>query len=151
MTAGGALVRVEELAIPSDPTSALIMDPSCSPAPDLLGEFRSPALISLGARSRPSKDDIKRACTVLAAATKSGWTAEATQQSVKYLATAAAAVENVSSIVAAVQGESNADAMDTAARALSVAAQLFSCASLHVAPDTLPKYVSSNHLLCAPD
>jgi hypothetical protein len=150
VTAGGALVRVEELVLPSDPTSALIMDASYSPVPDLVGEFRSPALISLGARSRPNKDDIKRACAVLAAAAKSGWAAEAAQQSLKYLATAAAAVENVAAIVAAVQGESNADAMDTAARALSVAAQLLSCASLHVSSDTLPKYVSGNYLQCCP-
>jgi hypothetical protein len=117
------------------------MDASCCPAPDLTGEFRSPALISLGARSRPNKDDIKRACAVLAAAAKSGWNTESTEQSETYLATAAAAVENVSAIVAAVQDESNADAMDTAARALSVSVQLLSCASLHVSTGTLPKYV----------
>ena len=139
VTAGGALVRADELVLPSDATSALIMDASCCPAPDLTGEFRSPALISLGARCRPNKDDIKRACAVLAAAAKSGWNTEATQQSETYLATAAAAVENVSAIVAAVQDESNADAMDTAARALSVSVQLLSCASLHVSTGTLPK------------
>jgi hypothetical protein len=132
-------VRVEELVIPSDASSALIMDLSNAPAHDLIGDYRSPALVMLGARSRPNKDDIKRASAALVAAAKSGWGEDVTRQSQKHLATATAAVESVFSLVSGTLSEPDASTMDAAARALSAAAQLMSCASLEVSVATLPE------------
>ena len=139
VTCSGALVRAEELVIPVDAASALIMSTSNAPAPELTGEFRSQNLLLLGARSRPNTDDIKRASALLSAAAKSGWSDEVTLQSQKLLATAISAVDSVSLLVSAVQSEFDASLMDAAARAISAAAQLMSCASLEVSVVTLPK------------
>jgi hypothetical protein len=139
VTCSGSLVRAEELVIPVDAASALIMSTSNAPALELTGEFRSQALLLLGARSRPNTDDIKRASSLLSAAAKSGWSDEVTLQSQKLLATAASAVDSVSLLICAVQSEFDAGLMDAAARAISASAQLMSCASLEVSVVTLPK------------
>ena len=138
-------MHVSQLVIPANASNALLMDATMSPAPELTGEFRSQALVSLGARSRASNEDIKRACSIVAAAAKSGWdgrTQDPTAQSLKHVATAAAAVECLPSLETDVQGELDADAIDTAARSLAAAAQLMACASLSFCQATLSRYAS---------
>jgi len=134
-------VHVSQLVIPANASNALLMDASMAPALDLTGEFRSQALISLGARSRAGNEDIKRACYVVAAAAKAGWSEDSTAQSLQHLATAAAAVECLPPLATEVQGEVDSAAIDTAARALSAAAQLMSCSSLEFTSVTLSRCV----------
>lgn len=141
-TSSGTVVHVSQLVIPANASNALLMDSTMSPAPELTGEFRSQALVSLGARSRASNEDIKRACSIVAAAAKSGWTQDPTAQSLKHVATAAAAVECLPSLETDVQGELDADAIDAAARSLAAAAQLMACASLSFCQATLSRYGS---------
>lgn len=139
MTASGTLVHVTALTVPANASSALIMGTSNAPAPELTGEFRTQELANLGARSRPNNDDIKRSSSVISAAIKSGWSEDATSQSVKHLASAAAAVQCLNVLVAGSEFVPDATFLDTAARVLSTSTQLISCASLDISVATLPR------------
>ena len=132
-------MHVRELVIPADSSSALLMDTSIAPAQDLTGEFRSQVLVELGARSRPDFDDIRRVISSLTAVTKSGWTEDATAQSLKHIATSTAAVDVLSSLVSRIDEEPGDGLLDVAGRTLVAAAQVISCPSLEISVSTLPK------------